>query len=262
VGGLSTISTSQLKAEVEGSGAPMIFVHGLGGSSNSFQTLMPALGGFRCVRPDLPGSARSKLPHEKLNIEWLAQTIIETAQSLAACPGHLVGHSMGTIVCQHVAVLVPEAILSMTLFAPIFEPSEGMRARVRERAQIARGQGMCVVADAVVEAGLSSQTKSQNPLVAAFVRESHMRQDSEGFAQTCEALASATAADLRMIKCPTMLVTGDEDKVAPPSAMLAMAEKIKGAHAHVLERCGHWTMIEKPNECSKLLSAFLRAQVH
>jgi 3-oxoadipate enol-lactonase len=259
---LSTIATSRLKAEVEGNGTPVIFVHGLGGSSNSFQTFMPALGGFRCVRPDLPGSARSKLPHEKLTIEWLAQTIIETAQSLGACPGHLVGHSMGTIICQHVAALVPEAVLSLTLFAPILEPSEGMRARVRERAQIARSQGMCVVADAVVEAGLSSHSKSQNPLAAAFVRESHMRQDSEGFAQSCEALASATAADLRMIKCPTLLVTGDEDKVAPPSAMQAMAEKIKAAQFQVLERCGHWTMIEKPNECSKLLAAFLRAQTN
>jgi 3-oxoadipate enol-lactonase len=254
---LSTIGTTRLKAEVEGSGAPIIFVHGLGGSSNSFQTLMHEVRGFRSLRLDLPGSARSKLPHEKLSIEWFAQTIIETAQSLGACPGHLVGHSMGTIICQHIAALVPEAILSMTLFAPILEPSDAARQRIRERAQIARSQGMCVVADQVVEAGLSSHTKSQKPLAAAFVRESHMRQDSESFAQTCEALASAIAADLRQIKCTTLLVTGDEDKVAPPSAMLAMAEKIKKSKTKILDRCGHWTMIEKPQDCSKLLSAFL-----
>jgi 3-oxoadipate enol-lactonase len=259
---LSTISTPFLKAEVAGNGAPVIFVHGLGGSSNSFQTLMPALSGYRCVRPDLPGSARSKLPHEKLTIDWLAHTIIETAQNLAACPGHLVGHSMGTIICQHIAALVPDAILSMTLFAPILEPADAARQRVRERAQLARGQGMCVVADQVVEAGLSSNTKASNPLAAAFVRESHMRQDAEGFAQTCEALASATAADLRLITCPTLLVTGDEDKVAPPSAVQTMAEKIKDSRVKILDRCGHWTMIEKPNECSKLLSEFLRQAHH
>ena len=240
----------------------MIFVHGLGGSSNSFQTLMPAMSGYRCVRPDLPGSARSRLPHEKLTIDWLAQTIIETAQSLGACPGHLVGHSMGTIICQHIAALVPDAILSMTLFAPILEPADAARQRVRERAQIARSQGMCVVADAVVDAGLASYTKANNQLASAFVRESHMRQDAEGFAQTCEALASATAADLRLIRCPTLLVTGDEDKVAPPSSVQAMAEKITGAKTKILDRCGHWAMIEKPQECSKLLSEFLRDSVH
>jgi 3-oxoadipate enol-lactonase len=259
---LSTIATAHLKAEVEGSGAPILFVHGLGGSSNSFQTLMQEVKGFRSLRVDLPGSARSKLPHEKLSIEWFAQTVIETAQSLGACPVHLVGHSMGTIICQHIAALLPEAILSMTLFAPILEPSDAARERIRDRAQLARSQGMCVVADQVVEAGLSSHTKSQNPLAAAFVRESHMRQDAENFAQTCEALASATAADLRMIKCPTLLVTGDEDKVAPPSVMQAMAEKIKNSKTKILDRCGHWTMIEKPQDCSKLLGAFLHEQTH
>ena len=259
---MSTVATARLKAEVAGEGTPVIFVHGLGGSSNSFQTLMPAMNGHRCVRPDLPGSARSKLPHEKLTIEWLAQIVIETAQNLGACPGHLVGHSLGTIVCQHVAARVPDAVLSMTLFAPILEPSDSMRERVRDRARIARSQGMCAVADAVVDAGLSSSTKANNALAAAFVRESHMRQDAEGFAQTCEALAEATAADLRLVDCPTLLVTGDEDKVAPPASAHAMAEKIKGAQVKVLERCGHWTMIEKPHECSKLLAEFLRNAHH
>jgi 3-oxoadipate enol-lactonase len=257
---VSTVGTTLLKAEVEGSGAPIIFVHGLGGSSNSFQTLMQEVRSFRSVRVDLPGSARSKLPHEKLSIEWFAQNVIDTAQSLGACPGHLVGHSMGTIICQHIAALRPKAILSMTLFAPILEPGDAARQRIRDRAQLARSQGMCVVADQVVEAGLSSHSKSQNPLAASFVRESHMRQDAEGFAQTCEALASATAADLRMIKCPTLLVTGDEDNVAPPTAMQAMAEKIKNSKSKILDRCGHWTMIERPQDCSRLLSAFLHEQ--
>jgi 3-oxoadipate enol-lactonase len=58
------------------------------------------------------------------------------------------------------------------------------------------------------------------------------------------------------------LVTGDEDKVAPPSAVQTMAEKIKDSRVKILDRCGHWTMIEKPNECSKLLSEFLRQAHH
>jgi 3-oxoadipate enol-lactonase len=256
---VSTVATTGLKVDVDGSGVPIMFVHGLGGSSNSFQTLMHDMRDFRCLRVDLPGSARSRLPHEKLTIEWLVRSVTETAQNLGAWPTHLVGHSMGTIICQHIAALMPEAVLSMTLFAPILEPSDSARQRIRERAKIAMGQGMCVVADQVIEVGLSSHSKSQCPLAAAFVRESHMRQDAESFAQTCEALASATAADLRMIKCPTLLVTGDEDMVAPPSAMQAMAEKLKSSKTRILDRCGHWTMIEKPNECSKLLSEFLRS---
>ena len=50
---------------------------------------------------------------------------------------------------------------------------------------------MIAVADAVAAAGLSTTTKSTNPVVLAYVRESHLRQDAEGFAQSCEALADA-----------------------------------------------------------------------
>jgi 3-oxoadipate enol-lactonase len=169
---------------------------------------------------------------------------------------------MGTIVCQHIAVMAPEAITGMVLFAPILEPGDAARQRIRDRAVVAKSKGMCTVADAVVAAGLSSHTTSQNPLATAFVRESHMRQDAEGFAQSCEALASASAADLRMIRCPVLMVTGDEDAVAPPAAVHAMAEKMKHATVKILDRCGHWTMIEKPTDCSRLLQDFLRATPH
>jgi 3-oxoadipate enol-lactonase len=255
---VTSVNTAWLTAEVEGDGPPILFVHGLGGSSNTFQSLLGSLNGYRCVRPDLPGSARSKLPHEKLSISLFVKILIETAQTLGACPVHLVGHSMGTHVCQHIAAQIPDQILSTTLFGPIYEPADAARQRLCDRAQLARSQGMQVVGDAMVSAALSSETKSSNPIAAAFVRESHMRQDAEGFAQSCEALADAKAADVRMIKCPVLLVTGEEDGVAPPSAAHALAEKIRGAKTKILNRCGHWTPIEKPVECAKLLSDFLR----
>jgi 3-oxoadipate enol-lactonase len=259
---LTIVDTAWLTAEVEGDGSPILFVHGLGGSSNTFQPLLGSLNGYRCVRPDLPGSARSKLPHEKLSISLFVKILIETAQTLGACPAHLVGHSMGTLICQHIAAQIPDQILSMTLFGPIYEPADAARERLRDRAQLARSQGMQVIADAMVSAALSSETKAAYPIAAAFVRESHMRQDAEGFAQSCEALAGATAADVRIIKCPVLLVTGEEDGVAPPSAAHALAEKITGAKTKILDRCGHWTPIERPAECARLLSDFLRETRH
>lgn len=256
---MTTVATTRLKAEVDGEGSPVVLVHGLGGTSNSFQVLLSALHGFRCIRPDLPGSGRSKLPVEPLSIEVMADAVIDAMRNLGAAPAHLVGHSMGTIVCQHVAVKAPELVQSLTLFGPILEPGDAARQRIRDRAKTARSQGMCVVADASANAGLSSSSKAHAPLTLAFVRESHMRQDAEGFAQSCEALASATAADLRLIRCPVLLVTGSEDAISPPAAAQAMADKIKQAKLKVLDQCGHWTMVEKPSECAKLLSEFLRS---
>ena len=101
------------------------------------------------------------------------------------------------------------------------------------------------------------------PAAAAFVRESLMRQDPEGYARSCEALSEAKAAALEGIAAPTLLVTGDEDAVAPPQAVRALAERLSGARsvrAVVLNRCGHWTPIERPEECQRELRQFLAAQ--
>lgn len=255
---MTSVAVGGMEIEVEGDGPAVLFVHGLGGSSNSFQALLASLAGFRSLRPDLPGSARSRLPYGKLTIETLVKSVSDAARALGAAPCHLVGHSMGTLICQHIAAQTPEAVSSMTLFGGFPEPTDAARERLKERARIAREDGMAAVADAVVAAGISSATRTANPIAATFVRESHMRQDAEGFARTCEALAEAKAADFRLIQCPVLLVTGEEDAVGPPSVAHAMAEKLKGARVRILDRCGHWTPVERPSECGGLLGEFVR----
>ena len=94
----------------------------------------------------------------------------------------------------------------------------------------------------------------------AFVRESLMRQDGEAYARSCEALANAQPAAVEHIDAPVLLVTGDEDGVAPPQAVRSMADKLHGAKSTrvvVLPRCGHWTTIERPEECQRELREFL-----
>lgn len=248
---MTAVAVGQMQIEVEGEGPPILFVHGLGGTSNCFQPMLASFAGFRCIRPDLPGSGRSPRPYEKLTIAHMAAVVIEALRSVAGAPAHLVGHSMGTLVAQHVAVEAPDRVRSLSLFGPISAPMDAARERLRERARAAR-RDMVAVADAI--AGSLSE-----PLAVAFLRESHMRQDSEGFAQSCEALAEAEGADLRLIRCPALIATGDEDGVAPPSAARALAEKLRGAKLKIFERCGHWTPLERPKECGRLAADFIRS---
>jgi pimeloyl-ACP methyl ester carboxylesterase len=87
-----------------------------------------------------------------------------------------------------------------------------------------------------------------------------MRQDPDGYARTCDALADAEAAAVERIEAPVLLVTGDDDGVAPPQQVRALAEKLHGAKSTrivVLPRCGHWTPIERPEECARELREFL-----
>jgi 3-oxoadipate enol-lactonase len=239
--------------EIDGAGPAIVFVHGLGGTSNSFQMLLGKLAAFRCIRVDLPGSGRSPRPHGALSMDALVAAVGEVMQAIVEGSAHLVGHSMGTLVCQHLAARRPEWVKSLTLFGPILEPADSARQRLKDRAQAARRDGMIEIAEAAISGGLSSTSRSANPLLAPFLRESHMRQDPEGFAQNCEALADARGADLRFLRCPTLIVTGDEDAIAPPSAARALAEKVKGSKVKVLEHCGHWTPFERPQECARLL---------
>jgi 3-oxoadipate enol-lactonase len=256
---MSGASLGKIELEIDGDGPPIVFLHGLGATSSSFQPLLSALHGFRCIRPDLPGAGRSARSYVPVTIEFLCETTRDIVKGIAGAPAHIVAHSMGTLVAQQFAVAASEWVASLTLFGPIGEPGEAARERLRDRAALARRSGMIAIADPVAAAGLASSTKADNPAVEAFVRESHLRQDPEGFAESCEALASARGADLRLINCPTLIVTGEEDPIAPPGAAQGLAERIKGARLKTLPRCGHWTQVEQPKECARLASEHIRA---
>ncbi len=56
---MSTQFVERVAVEVDGDGDPVLMIHGLGGTSNVWTPLLPALTRFRTIRPDLPGSGRS-----------------------------------------------------------------------------------------------------------------------------------------------------------------------------------------------------------
>jgi pimeloyl-ACP methyl ester carboxylesterase len=256
----------RLVVEDEGEGEAVVCLHGLGGSSNTWSALMPALAGHRVIRPDLAGSGRSASAAGPLTIEKMAEAVAAICARLDVTRAHVLGHSMGTIVAQHLAVAQPRLVRSLALFGPLVAPPETARANIRARGEKARSEGtrgMHDIALALVNASLSADTRERLPVSVAFVRESLMRQDPEGYASNCEALAACTPAAVDRIEAPVLLVTGDEDVVAPPQAVRGMAERLshaKGVRTVILHRCGHWTPIERPEDCGRELREFLPAQ--
>lgn len=245
----------RMVAEDAGEGDAVVCIHGLGGSANTFGPLLPALARHRVLRPELPGSARSQRAEGPLSIQRYVDAVQAFCDRSGIARAHVVGHSMGTIVAQHLAVQQPKLVRSLALFGPLIAPPEPARNAMRTRAAKAReGQaGMAEIVEQLSQAALSAETRQRNPLAVAFVRESLQRQDPDGYARSCEALAGAEAAAVDRIACPVLLVTGDEDGVAPPQAVRLMAEKIAGARVQVLPRCGHWTPVEKPEDCQRAL---------
>ncbi len=253
----------RVAVEDEGEGPVVVCVHGLGGSSNTFTALMPAMARHRVVRIDLPASARSTRAEGEISIARFVDCLLTVCNRLGIAQATWVGHSLGTIVCQHLATQQPGSVSGLALFGPLLAPPDAARVNIQARAAKARSEGlpgMHDIAQALVNGALSADTRARLPVAVAYVRESLMRQDAEGYARTCEALAAAQAAAVEQIKAPVLLVTGDEDSVAPPQSVRSMAERFHAARSTrvvVLPKCGHWTPIERPEECANELRGFL-----
>jgi 3-oxoadipate enol-lactonase len=251
------VFVQRMAVEIEGEGEPVVMLHGLGGTANVFTPLAPALARHRTIRFDLPGSGRSHRVEAAPSLDLFVERTLRVMQEAGVERAHLVAHSMGTIVAAHLAAGDPGRVASLALFGPLLAPPEPARAALRARAAEARRGDMQPIADALLGASLAGETRARRPAAVAFVRESLMRQDPEGYARTCEALAAMEAADVARIACPALLVTGDEDAVAPPQAVRMLGERIAGSRVEVLRGCGHWAPVEKPEECAGLLRRFL-----
>ena len=255
-----------MAVEVDGEGDPIVMVHGLGGTTNTWTPLLSAVSGLKRIRIELPGSGRSHRAHAlqentpnkgRLSIDVLVDAVLRVCSQLGVSRAHFAGHSLGTIVCQHLTVRAPERVRSLALFGALLAPPETARQGLQARAVKARAEGMFGIADAIVQAALSSSTREQLPVAVAFVRESLCAQDPEGYARTCEALAAAQPAAVESIDVPTLLVAGDEDAVAPVQVAREIASRLGDARMESLSRCGHWMTAERPAECQSFLRRFL-----
>ncbi len=248
----------RLAVEDDGDGDAVVCLHGLGGTSNTWTPLMGALARHRVIRPDLPGSGRTRIDGP-LSIARMAEAVLSACARLNVKRAHFLGHSMGTIVCQHIAVAEPKLVRSLVLFGPVHALSDPARSAIRGRAAKARDEGLAAmqgITEGLIGAALSADTRQRQPLAVAFVRESLMRQDPQAYARSCEALADAQGAAVERIEVDALLVTGDEDAIAPPQAVRALGSRMKSARVVVLNRCGHWTPIERAEDCSGELREF------
>jgi 3-oxoadipate enol-lactonase len=265
---MSLVWIDRMAVDVRGEGDAVVFIHGLGGSLNAWTPLLPALAHHRCVRMDLPGAGRSgkayalgdSTPHRgRLSVAVHADAVRRVCESQGITRAHIVGHSFGTIIAQHLAAQTPALVRSLTLFGALAEPPQSLRDVMTARAPVAREQGLFAIAEGTSEFSLSASTKLTQPVTVAYVREAIGAQDPEGYARNCEALAAATSARLELIRCPVLIVNGDEDQVTVLSGARHLAERLVNARLEVFSRCGHWPMFERAAESQRALKDFLQS---
>ena len=61
------------------------------------------------------------------------------------------------------------------------------------------------------------------------------------------------------IRCPTLVLVGEDDELTPPERAVEMAEGIAGARLVSVPRCGHMSTLEQPDKVTRALLEWLRA---
>ncbi|WP_128434502.1 alpha/beta fold hydrolase [Streptomyces cyaneus] len=99
---------------------PALYVHGLGGSSQNWSTLMERLEGHvDCEAVDLPGFGDSPPPDDgDYSITAHARAVIRYLDASGRGPVHLFGNSLGGAVTTRVAAVRPDLVRTLTLVSP------------------------------------------------------------------------------------------------------------------------------------------------
>ncbi|MDX6296497.1 MAG: hypothetical protein QOI51_354 [Nocardioidaceae bacterium] len=251
------VNGKELAVETAGDGPAVLLVHGLGGTSNFYQVQADALAASHTViRVDSAGAGRSPVT-DGISVESHADDLAALLDALDIDSAAVVGHSMGTLVVRSLAARYPAKVSALALLGAVREPAEAGRKAQHDRAAVLRDKGTAAVAPGVVANALSETTRRDRPEVAAFVRELIMRQDPEGYARNCEALAAATDPGPIDPKLPLLLVTGSDDKVGPPEASTELADAHGNAVVEIIPGIGHWTALEAAGPVTEQLRKFL-----
>lgn len=265
--GLTQIGNKLLNIEEIGTGSEtMVYVHGLGGSTEYYQPLINAAGlkdSHKSYLYDLEGHGLSPTKaSSQITIDTYADDLagIFSYSKFNIKSGVLVAHSMGCLVAMTFAIKNPSLVKMLILIGPPPSPLPAAAAEAQgKRAVAVRAGGMRACADAVTTAGTSAKTKAERPVALSAVRGSLLSQNPEGYAKGCMALGGSANAtiDISRLTMPTLIVTGDEDKVSPVQLVRKMEGAMKNATVEILKDCGHWHVYEDAEGVAKAVKAFL-----
>jgi pimeloyl-ACP methyl ester carboxylesterase len=189
------------------------------------------------------------------SIAAIARRILATAPPVFA----LVGLSMGGYIGFEMWRQAPARIARLALLDTSARPDTAEQSEAR-RAQIALASHghLPEVLDALFPR-LVHRTRRED----AGVREVLVRMAEEvgpaGFVrqQTANIGRSDSRPTLASIRCPTLVLVGDGDELAPPERAAEIAHGISGARLVSVPQCGHLSALERPDEVTRALLAWL-----
>lgn len=246
-----------------GAGPIVLMLHGAGGGYRSFapQVESLAMAGFRAVAWDMPGYGAST-PVEPYGVRGLAQSCVALIEALlpedATGPERsvtLVGHGLGGMVAQEVAMRRPELVNRLVLVATTSCADAHWREDAQAQVAELQHTHMAQLAQSVVTAQIGPMALPEGVQLARYCM-AQLSPVTYRLALQAQAGFDRDAA-LHHIHVPTLLVHGEHDRLVSADGAQRMSAHIAGSRWVQLPGVGHWPHLEAPDAFDALVLDFL-----
>ena len=221
-----------------GTGAPLILLHGLAGSTRWWSRNVPALSrSFRVIAIDLPGFGSSPRGH-RLELDEVVDQLAGTMDSLGIERASVIGHSMGGLIAGGLAADRPDRVDRLVLVDAAFLSLD--RTSVRPMTGPART--------------LRRTAPSLLPVLIADGMRSGPRRLADASIQL---LRADWRTKLPRIEAPTLVLWGEHDRICPLAIGHKIVAAIPGARLVVVEGAAHNPMWERSDVFDREVLDFL-----
>lgn len=170
----------------------------------------------------------------------------------------LAGLSMGGYISFEIMRQAPERVAKLALLDTSAQPETPQQTERRTALiALARDDRLIAIND-ILWPHLVHSSKQDNAALRVAIDQMAVETGAEAFIRQERAIIGRADSrpSLNAIKCPTLVIVGDSDRLTPPAHAKEIADGIPGARLETIAECGHMSAMEEPAKVTKLLVEF------
>lgn len=240
----------------------VVFAHGLLMDHQIFDAQRQALGNrYRVIAYDHRGQGESDPSKGGYDMDSLTEDAVDLIRGTQSSPCHFIGLSMGGFVGMRLAARYPELVRSLILMnTSASQEPFAARLRFRLMQAVAALFGPAPLTNQVLKLMFGTSFRNDPARRVELERWQHHVQSRPrrivgpvgGVVGRAEVIS-----ELKYIRCPTLVISGDEDRTTPLHQAKLIVDQISGARLVQIPRCGHTSSIEAPDAVNLAISEFL-----